>query len=165
MVVARDGYTILDILSDVGGIESILITGIGLALQLWNYKHFDSHMVSQLYKRPDAAANGQSGFKPTKCGNIKLFCIDHLPRKVTCCRLNEREKAMEQAMQKLNQETDIVLIVRRLRLYLAALKDLLHEERIAAIEEQVEFACFESVAKLETQKPVLPLQRAEKTQE
>ena len=32
LIVSRNGYTMLDILSDVGGIESILISGISLFL-------------------------------------------------------------------------------------------------------------------------------------
>ena len=34
IIVARNGYTVLDILSDVGGIESILTTGICLVLSI-----------------------------------------------------------------------------------------------------------------------------------
>ena len=46
----RDGYTLIDMMSDIGGMESILISGISLFLSLWNYKQFDSHMASNLYK-------------------------------------------------------------------------------------------------------------------
>ena len=83
LVVARNGYTVLDILSDVGGIESILITGIGLLISIWNYKHFDSYMVSHLYQ-----LSFKEPFTPTKISNIKLFCIDILPRWAVCCQLN-----------------------------------------------------------------------------
>ena len=53
----RDGYTLIDILSDIGGMEAILISGISLFLSLWNYKHFDSHMASNLYKLPGDERN------------------------------------------------------------------------------------------------------------
>lgn len=83
LVVARNGYNVLDLLSDVGGIESIIISGIGIFLSVFNYKHFDSYMVSQLYQSAD-----NKPFTPTKVSNIKLFCIDLLPSKLACCKLN-----------------------------------------------------------------------------
>ena len=50
LFVNRDGYTAIDVLSDIGGMESIFISGITIFLSLWNYKHFDSYMASQMYK-------------------------------------------------------------------------------------------------------------------
>ena len=89
LIVARNGYTVLDILSDVGGIESILISGVTLFLSVWNYRHFDSYMVSQLYCSPEAEMRD---FKQTgKLFNVKLFCIDLLPGWLgCCCRLDKR---------------------------------------------------------------------------
>ena len=85
LIVARNSYTVLDILSDVGGIESIFVTGISLVLSILNYKYFDSYMVSHLYKLP-----GKEQFTPIKTGNVKLFCIDLLPNWLTCCKLSAR---------------------------------------------------------------------------
>ena len=47
---ARTGYTTLDVLSDVGGIQSIFMSAIGIVLGLWNHNHFDNYMASRLYK-------------------------------------------------------------------------------------------------------------------
>ena len=46
----RNSYTILDMLSDIGGINSIFITTFGLIASIWNYRHFDNYMASKLFK-------------------------------------------------------------------------------------------------------------------
>ena len=48
--VTRSGYTILDVLSDVGGIMSILFSAMSMFLSAWNYNHFDNFLVSRLFK-------------------------------------------------------------------------------------------------------------------
>ena len=50
VVIQRSGYTILDILSDVGGLQGILISIISLFLSTWNYNQLNSYLVSRLYK-------------------------------------------------------------------------------------------------------------------
>ena len=50
IVVMRNGYTLLDILSDIGGMYSILVTGFGVFLALFNFNHFDTYMTSRLFK-------------------------------------------------------------------------------------------------------------------
>ena len=47
---ARSVYNTLDVLSDVGGIQGIVMSIIGLFLGIWNYNNFDNFMASQLYK-------------------------------------------------------------------------------------------------------------------
>ena len=49
-VILRHGYTILDLLSDMGGMYSLLISFFGLLLALFNYKYFDTFMASRLFK-------------------------------------------------------------------------------------------------------------------
>ena len=48
-VIARAGYTILDFISDVGGIQAMLISLVAWVVAFWNYKMFDNYMVSRLY--------------------------------------------------------------------------------------------------------------------
>ena len=48
---ARTSYTILDVLSDVGGIQSIVMSAMGLVIAIWNYNHFENYMfVLQYYQ-------------------------------------------------------------------------------------------------------------------
>lgn len=49
-VIARDGYTILDFFSDIGGMQSMLISSVVWLIAIWNYNMFDNHMVSKLYR-------------------------------------------------------------------------------------------------------------------
>ena len=49
-VVARDVYTFLDFLSDIGGIEGMLISGVALFMTFWNFNMLENYMVSKLYK-------------------------------------------------------------------------------------------------------------------
>ena len=46
----RSGYTVLDVLSDIGGIQGIVMSGVGMFLSVWNYSNFDNYMASKLYK-------------------------------------------------------------------------------------------------------------------
>ena len=50
LVIARDGYTFLDFLSDIGGMQGMLLSGANFVLVFWNYNFFDNFMVTRLYK-------------------------------------------------------------------------------------------------------------------
>lgn len=47
-IVERQGYTALDALADVGGLQGILFSGFSILLSLWNHNHLDRHLVSKL---------------------------------------------------------------------------------------------------------------------
>ena len=49
-VVARAGYTFLDYLSDIGGMQGMLISGVAYFLAFWNFNYFDDWMITRLYK-------------------------------------------------------------------------------------------------------------------
>ena len=49
-IIERDGYTSLDILSDIGGLQGILNAGFSVILILFNYKYLDSYLATKLYK-------------------------------------------------------------------------------------------------------------------
>ena len=49
----RASYNILDMLSDVGGIQSIIFTTFALILSVLNYNYFDSYKAARLYKLKD----------------------------------------------------------------------------------------------------------------
>ena len=46
----RSVYTIFDLLSDLGGLNGILMTIFGLICATWNYNAFDNRMVKRLFK-------------------------------------------------------------------------------------------------------------------
>ena len=50
IVIARDSYKFLDLLSDLGGMQGILFSLIGYFIAFWNYNMLDNFMVTRLYK-------------------------------------------------------------------------------------------------------------------
>ena len=46
----RSGYTLLDVLSGVGGIQSVLYAGFSVILSYFNFNNFSSHLASKFYK-------------------------------------------------------------------------------------------------------------------
>ena len=57
----RNGYTLLDVMSDVGGMQSILVSGLSLMVGLFNYKNFDNYLVTRLYRvKSEKASDGSS---------------------------------------------------------------------------------------------------------
>ena len=55
LIVARDGYTILDFISDVGGIQSLLFSGVAIFVGIWNYHYNENLLVSKLYRLSSAS--------------------------------------------------------------------------------------------------------------
>ena len=45
VTLARNVYTILDVLADVGGIQSIIVSFIVIFFSFWNYGHFDNNLA------------------------------------------------------------------------------------------------------------------------
>lgn len=60
-ILARSGYTVLDLLSDIGGMQSILISTFAILLGILNYNHFDTYLASRLFKivKPDGKTPGK----------------------------------------------------------------------------------------------------------
>ena len=59
-VVARDGYKILDFISDIGGMQGMLISAFAIPLMILNYNNLDNFLLSRLYrlgKTEDASAS------------------------------------------------------------------------------------------------------------
>ena len=48
--ISRNSYKIVDLLSDIGGMNGILLSGALLFLSIWNFNNFDNTIVSRLYK-------------------------------------------------------------------------------------------------------------------
>ena len=48
--ITRTGYTLLDLLSDIGGIQGLLISLFSAVVGFLNKSYFDDQMVAKLYK-------------------------------------------------------------------------------------------------------------------
>ena len=52
-MVARNGYTIFDVLSDMGGFQRVLYSFFSIIATVLNMSNFDSYLASKLYKLND----------------------------------------------------------------------------------------------------------------
>ena len=52
-VIQRIGYTIPDLLSDIGGMEALILSLFNIILGFWNYNNFDNHLISKFFKLKD----------------------------------------------------------------------------------------------------------------
>lgn len=72
----RKNYDILDVMSDVGGVHSVMISVFSVLLYVVNYQNFDSYMASRLFKVKKQKDVQQDPFNDdenkTKEGNQKL---------------------------------------------------------------------------------------------
>ena len=50
LLVQREAYSLLDLLSDIGGMQGIIVQQALLFLTFWNYNNFDNYLVTKLYK-------------------------------------------------------------------------------------------------------------------
>ena len=132
-ILARTGYTFLDVLSDVGGIQSIIASAISFWLAAWNYKHFDNFMAAALFKikmeQPGASSKGNDGsiqmIRPTSYCNILEFLIDMIPSFCSCkacSRKSVRMRRIEKARREMAKEINIVEIIKSRRMISRALE-------------------------------------------
>ena len=49
-VIARDGYNSLDFISDVGGMQGMLMSFAAFILGIMNYNYFDNHIVERMFR-------------------------------------------------------------------------------------------------------------------
>ena len=99
LVIARTGYTFLDMLSDVGGIQSLLMSGFAVWLNIWNHKNFDNYLASKLFKVKKIGKSNdlQESIEPFRCFNIIEFLLGLTPRRLKCCKKSHRLKNFEKA--------------------------------------------------------------------
>ena len=116
ITVERTGYTFLDVLSDVGGIQGLLLSFCGLIVGIANYNNFDNYLASRLFKIKDKSTkkkdvstfkesettSSSSFMKPTKWLNVYEYIFDFVPqclRKCKCChcRKTREMRGMERA--------------------------------------------------------------------
>ena len=138
-VINRTNYTILDVLSDVGGLESVLASFVSFLLGALNYNNLNSQMISQLFKFPGRGAKGateQVVYKSTMLGNALDYILDSLPSCCVCCKKNRRQKQFEAALNRLQEETDIIKLIKQLRFVSKALEYVpLKKDKRKLVEE------------------------------
>ena len=124
----RSVYTMLELISDVGGFSSALIVVLALTSKLWNFNNFDNFMVSRLFKirktkeeieeYPEEEFFNQSDF--IHIGNFPYFkeCFKKMiPKMCWFCKQTRREIALKKARGKLDKEINIIEMVKSWRYY------------------------------------------------
>ena len=86
-LVERSGYTILDILSDVGGLQGTLISAISLLLTILNHNSLNVFLASKLYRSDEVVLTTSNQTSES----IKGFCIDLVPSKFVCCQKKRKQ--------------------------------------------------------------------------
>ena len=93
ILIERHGYTITDLLSDVGGLHGILISAISLALGIVNLNYLEDYLVTKLFKSPTITLKVSS-----TCENFKEFILSLFPCcKFKCFRKNQKQIEMTNA--------------------------------------------------------------------
>ena len=109
IVIQRQGFTIFDLLSDIGGIQSLLISGLAYIMSISNYNMFDNFMVSRLYKLENASSNTrhiknkfeQSTYmKSNNLTNPKDYFIDLIRTNFKCCAKRCKKDRLEAGFEK-----------------------------------------------------------------
>lgn len=95
VVIARDGYTILDFISDIGGMQGMLISGAALVLTIWNYNHLENFIVTKLYRLSSSSLSlidddidsdsEKKRLKPRPMTNFVDYICEKVPSSVKCC--------------------------------------------------------------------------------
>ena len=137
-VVERTTQTLLDVFGAIGGLESILLTFAAIITGFFNYNNFDSTLAAKLFKMN----NGQGTpvrLSPTKALNLVDYILDCLPSRCVCCRRSKNHQALEIARESLLSEIDIVVLIRQLRYFRAALEELVPMTKRQAILTNAKF--------------------------
>ena len=106
ILIERKGYTITDLLSDIGGLQGILISTFSVLISILNSNYLDEFLVAKLFKAESVT------LKISTFGENFCSCLIRLlpGGKLACCcpRKRRQKKAMKQAMKSLHKEIDIV---------------------------------------------------------
>ena len=134
-VIARAGYTSLDYISDIGGMQGMLLSLMAWLIAIWNYNMFNDHLVTRLYKIEKVDADKQifrnyfdrSEFMfPKKFSNPRDYIRDMFSCiKCGCCRPDRLDKGFALGRQQLQKETNIIEIIKSRRYFNHALRLLL----------------------------------------
>ena len=82
-------FNFLDVIGDIGGMMFIISSTIALWLRIWNYRHMDNYLVSQLFRAPEQKINRfQKGkiIEVKRFSNFAEYFMDLIPNKFLCCR-------------------------------------------------------------------------------
>ena len=93
MMIERKNYTLLDVLSDVGGVYNFFFASFSVLIGICNYNSFDNYMASRLFKIKKQNLNKSNDddenyeyITPTRFCNCCELLVSTIPKKLRCCR-------------------------------------------------------------------------------
>ena len=102
-------------------------------------------MASKLYKIKKPADGNEKikqyflrsdFFKPLKCRNLRSYVIDSLPGCLRCCKESRQERAIKKAITEMDQEIDIIEMIKSRRFYKMAFRKLLSDKERMDLKER-----------------------------
>ena len=147
-VISREGYTILDFLSDLGGMQGLIYSLLAMLLSFWNYNYLEDFLVSRLYrleKTSDNKVRTSGYFKnsefmiPRTLDNPKTYIRENLPTccaKMWPCKPDRRARGFALARSKLELETNAIEFIKMKRYVGLALRTLLSKEQRMLLKER-----------------------------
>ena len=147
-IVAREGYTFLDYLSDIGGMQGMIASFIAAFVVFWNYNNFANYMVQRLYKieKNDAKKKVYTNYDdrsefiyPCCMSNARDAFCDILPSCFQCCRSGKQDKSIALGRDKLEKESNIIEIIKSRRYFNASLKILLSKRQRMRLKERTRY--------------------------
>ena len=113
--IQRIGYTVFDLLSDIGGISSIFGTTFASVLSFLNYLYFDTFFASKLFKLRSHKDHKKQdiSFTPSKFSCIK----EYIPSKFCCYQKSRKQRMIEKARKQMDNEIDFIYLVKQIRYF------------------------------------------------
>ena len=127
----------MDVLSDVGGIQGLLYSILFVLIYVWNYNHFDNYLTSHLFKVEKKDADNplykndyeRSDFITlTRCCNIWHYLVDLTCVRCDCWRKSRRQRGINKAREQMQQEINILEMVKSRRYFHIAMRKLLSKK-------------------------------------
>ena len=143
-MIARSGYTILDWISDIGGIQGILISAVAIVVSYWNYNYLENFMVSKLFRIEKKDAGNEvyddpddkyDNFRLSALSGLRDVLCDSLPSCFQCCRNSRNDRGLALGRAKLEKESNIITILQSRRYFNAALKQLLTKKQRQTLKD------------------------------
>ena len=137
ILIQRNGYTLLDILSDVGGMQGFLLSVAGFFVGMLRYHDADAYLLSRLFDTSQretgakviAEADSSQEVDVETRSRIKYFCFQRiLCDNRLCFKREKKEIVIETAYAQFLQEADLVHMIRSIRFFHLALEKLLDSE-------------------------------------
>lgn len=109
-------------------------------------------MASRLFKlqKEDADSGNYKSFfdrsnffQPSKCGNIRFYFMDCLPKKCVCCKRNRKEIGIQKSIEALNMEVDIIEMIKIVRYTKMALRHLLPADVRMDLKQRSRYICID----------------------